>query len=86
MQSEKTNNLINYFTLQISNKEIARRFQTHQARKIDRLLYGAVLCQGVFLVLRIVNEAIVNTGLWVAVLHDATIFSLLVAFCVFRHF
>jgi hypothetical protein len=78
--------MLNHLTLNISNKEVAKNFQNHQAQQLDRLLYGGILSSGVYLISTIVNAKTNNSGPWIAVVNNAIIFSLMVLFRLFRFY
>ena len=83
IKRKTTGFMLNHITLSISNLEVAKKFENHQALQSDRLLKPGVLITGIYLIFSIVH-ANTDSGPWIAVVNNACMFGLLMLFQIFR--
>jgi hypothetical protein len=76
--------MLDLLTLRITNVEVSKNFENHQAKKLDRLLWGGIVANAVYLLNACLNAFAFKNGPLITVLCDALMFILVVSFKVFR--
>jgi len=77
--------MLNLLTLKISNHEVSKNYEKYQAKKNDRVLWGALAAQVFSLLSSCYNAFGTKTGPVVTVLSNTLILVLLVCFKIFRY-
>lgn len=76
--------MLNYLTLKISNKEVARNLDLHQAQKIDRLLSASIIGGSIYMISSIIDAWLFKSGPWVGALNILCFLPFVTSFRIFR--